>query len=218
MDDRTSDLKNSVDLDRFRLRHFIENLQGSDQLDIREDKVDLADMAAIMQGNPKAVWFKKAGPEGVEVVGNVVGGRERVARALGVDKKAIVEELLRRLKLPGQLIPLSREEAPVQQVVLTGDDIDVLKMPVHLQHAFDGAPYISGNCRFLHRSGDRTFQLRPAPADDAGPEGDGRRSQCAQRLARDLYGGTGARREAACSLCAWHASRRSYCRDDETAR
>jgi UbiD family decarboxylase len=148
MDDRTSDLKNSIDLDRFRLRHFIENLKGSDQLDIREDKVDLADMAEIMQGNPKAVWFKKAGPEGVEVVGNVVGGRERLARALGVEKKAIVEELLRRLKLPGQLIPLSREEAPVQQVVLTGDDIDVLKMPVHLQHAFDGAPYISATVDF----------------------------------------------------------------------
>ncbi len=148
MDDRTSDLKNSIDLDRFRLRNFIENLQGSDQLDIREEPVALSDMAAVMQGNPKAVWFKKAGPEGVEVVGNVVGGRERLARALGVDQKAIVEELLRRLSLPAQLIKLSREEAPVQQVVITGDDIDVLKMPVHLQHAFDGAPYISATVDF----------------------------------------------------------------------
>ena len=76
MDDQTThDLKNSIDLDQFRLRNFIEGLDGSDQLDIREDRVDLADMAAIMQGNPKAVWFKKAGPEGVEVVGNLVGGR-----------------------------------------------------------------------------------------------------------------------------------------------
>jgi 2,5-furandicarboxylate decarboxylase 1 len=167
MDDRTSDLKNSVDLDRFRLRHFIENLQGSDQLEVREEKVDLADMAEIMQGNSKAVWFKKAGPEGVEVVGNVVGGRERLARALGVENKAIVEELLRRLKLPGQLIPLTREEAPVQQVVLTGDDIDVLKMPVHLQHAFDGAPYISATVDFcvdpatgLSNCGLRRLMLR----------------------------------------------------------
>lgn len=75
MDDRsTQDLENSIDLDRFRLRTFIDSLRGTDQLDVREESVDLADMAAIMHGNAKAVWFKKAGPEGVEVVGNVVGG------------------------------------------------------------------------------------------------------------------------------------------------
>jgi 2,5-furandicarboxylate decarboxylase 1 len=168
MDDRTTQqLKNSIDIDKFRLRTFIESLKGSDQLDIREDKVDLADMAAVMQGNPKAVWFKKAGPEGVEVVGNVVGGRERLARAFGVDQKAIVEELLRRLALPPQIVTLSREEAPVQQVVITGDDIDVLKMPAHLQHAFDGAPYISATVDFcvdpatgLSNCGLRRLMLR----------------------------------------------------------
>jgi 2,5-furandicarboxylate decarboxylase 1 len=168
MDDRTTQqLKNSIDIDKFRLRTFIESLKGSDQLDIREDKVDLADMAAVMQGNPKAVWFKKAGPEGVEVVGNVVGGRERLARAFGVDQKAIVEELLRRLALPPQIVTLSREEAPVQQVVITGDDIDVLKMPAHLQHALDGAPYISATVDFcvdpatgLSNCGLRRLMLR----------------------------------------------------------
>ena len=168
MDDRTThDLKNSIDLDRFRLRTFIESLDGSDQLDIREDKVDLADMAAIMQGNTKAVWFKKAGPEGVEVVGNVVGGRERLARALGVPKAEVIQELQRRLKLPQQLVEITRNEAPVQQVVVTGDDIDVLKLPAHLQHAFDGAPYISATVDFtidpatgLSNCGIRRLMLR----------------------------------------------------------
>ena len=168
MDDRTSkDLKNSIDLDRFRLRSFVETLQGTDQLDVRADKVDLADMAAIMQGNSKAVWFKKAGPEGAEVVGNVTGGRERLARAFGVAKENIVEELLRRLALPAQLVELTREEAPVQQVVLTGDDIDLLKLPAHLQHAYDGAPYISATVDFsidpatgLSNCGMRRLMLR----------------------------------------------------------
>ncbi len=168
MDDQTSqNLKNSIDIDRFRLRNFIESLEGTDQLDVRNDKVDLADMAAIMQGNPKAVWFKNAGPEGAEVVGNVVGGRERLARALGVPKEAIVEELLRRLSLPPVLVELTREEAPVQQIVVTGDDIDALKLPAHLQHAFDGAPYISATVDFsidpatgLSNCGLRRLMLR----------------------------------------------------------
>ncbi len=168
MDDRTThDTKHSIDLDQFRLRNFIESLLSTDQLDVREDKVDLADMAAIMQGNPRAVWFKKAGPEGVEVVGNVVGGRERLARALGVPREEIVTELQRRLKLQPQLVEITRNDAPVQQVVITGDDIDVLKLPAHLQHAFDGAPYISATVDFtvdpatgLSNCGIRRLMLR----------------------------------------------------------
>ncbi len=159
-------VKDSVDVDRFRLRNFIEDL-GPDQLDIRENRVELADMAAIMQGNPKAVWFKNAGPEGAEVVGNVTGGRERLARAFGVAKENIVEEMLRRLALPPVLVELACEAAPVQQVVITGDDIDVLTLPVHLQHAFDGAPYISATVDFsidpatgLSNCGLRRLMLR----------------------------------------------------------
>ncbi len=148
MDDNSNTgTRAGLDLDRFRLRNFVENL-GSDHLEIHEEPVALADMAAIMQANPKAVLFRKAGPEGHEVVGNVMGSRERAAMAFGVTPDKIATEMQRRLRQPAQLVTLSREEAPVQQVVITGEEIDVLKMPAHLQHAFDGAPYISATVDF----------------------------------------------------------------------
>ena len=131
------------DLDRFRLRNFIEELIDTDQLDIRDERVDLADVATILQGNEKAVWFRNIGGEGVELVGNVVGGRERLARAFGVKASELRQELERRLKLKPEFIELARADAPVQEIVITGDDIDVTKLPVHLQHAADGAPFIS---------------------------------------------------------------------------
>ncbi|MGE3248027.1 MAG: UbiD family decarboxylase, partial [Beijerinckiaceae bacterium] len=146
MDDNAA-ARAGLDLDRFRLRNFVENL-GPDQLDIREEPVALSDMAAVMQGNGKAVLFRKAGPDGQEVVGNVIGSRERAALAFGVEPGKIAEEMQRRLRLKPELVQLTRDEAPVQQVVLTGDDIDVLKLPAHLQHAFDGAPYISATVDF----------------------------------------------------------------------
>ncbi len=131
------------DLDRFRLRNYIEDLIDTDQLDIRDERVDLADVAAILQGNDKAVWFRNIGGENVELVGNVVGGRERLARAFGVPSNQLRQELERRLKLKPEFIELTRATAPVQEVVITGDDIDITKLPTHLQHAADGAPYIS---------------------------------------------------------------------------
>ena len=33
----------------------------------------------------------------------------------------------------------------MQQVVLTGDDADLTKLPVHFQHGYDGAPFISAS-------------------------------------------------------------------------
>jgi 2,5-furandicarboxylate decarboxylase 1 len=72
------------DLDRFRLRRFIESLAGTDELERRDAPVDLADVAKILDGNPRAVHFLAAGPEQQELVGNVVSSRSRIARAFGV--------------------------------------------------------------------------------------------------------------------------------------
>jgi UbiD family decarboxylase len=38
---------------------------------------------------------------------------------------------------------VDRDQAPVQAVVLTGAEADMTRLPVHLQHALDGAPYLS---------------------------------------------------------------------------
>ena len=155
------------DLDRFRLRNFIEELIDTDQLDIRDERVDLAEVAEILQGNEKAVWFRNIGGEGVELVGNAVGGRERLARAFGVKASELRQELERRLKLKPEFIELARADAPVQEVVITGDDIDVTRLPVHLQHAADGAPFISATIDYtidpetgLTNAGLRRLMLR----------------------------------------------------------
>ncbi|MBN8293289.1 UbiD family decarboxylase [Rhodobacter sp. NTK016B] len=131
----------SLDLDRFSLRRFVEAMRQADELDIREEPVDLVDVAAILQNNPKAVWFKNAG--GQELIGNVVGSRSRLAMAFGVPPGEVALEVKRRLSNKPQLVELRRDEAPVQQVVQMPDEADLLDFPVHLQHGMDGAPYIS---------------------------------------------------------------------------
>ena len=73
-------LHRSEQLDRFRLRNFIEEL-GDDELDVHKEPVDLADVAAILHGNPKAVWFRHINGSALQLAGNVVGSRSRLARA-----------------------------------------------------------------------------------------------------------------------------------------
>ena len=147
MDDRAAPATSArLDLDRFGLRRYLESLKGSNQLEIVETPVALADVAARLSGSENAIWFKNAG--GSELVGNVVGSRERLARAFGAPTHDVTLEVERRLKNKPEIVELASHAAPVHQVVQTGDAVDVTALPVHLQHALDGAPFISASIDF----------------------------------------------------------------------
>jgi UbiD family decarboxylase len=134
-----------ADFDRFRLRSFVDLLAREGELDVVEKPIDLIDIGKHLDGNPKAVLFRAAGPERAELVGNVVGGRRRLALAFGVKEQELLPETLRRLKQPIAPVEVASSDAPVHQVILTGDDADFTKLPVHLQHGFDGGIYISAS-------------------------------------------------------------------------
>src|ERR1700680_2873798 len=85
-----------AELARFRLRRFVEGL-AADECETRSEPVDLADLAEIFEGNPKAVLFRAAGPDRQETVGNVAGSRSRLAHAFGVKPQALLAEIQRRL-------------------------------------------------------------------------------------------------------------------------
>ncbi|MDB5406265.1 MAG: UbiD family decarboxylase [Rhodospirillales bacterium] len=135
----------NIDFARFRLRDFVESLTDGGELEIRSEATDLADVAAALYCNPNAVHFQKTGAEGAELVGNVNASRSRLARAFGVGKQEILAEILRRLKNSPEIIEVSRGAAPVQEIVLMGDDADLTRLPIHLQHGADGGPYISAS-------------------------------------------------------------------------
>lgn len=135
----------AVDLDRFRLRRFVEELARTDELETREEPISLADVAAVLEGNPRAVLFRAVGPEQQELVGNVTGSRSRLARAFGVAPGALLPEIQRRLRNRPAIVEIPREQAPCQEVVLTGEEADLTTLPVHLQHGADGGPYISAS-------------------------------------------------------------------------
>ncbi len=139
---------NAVDFERFRLRRFIESL-GAEELDTYNAAIDLVGIAEVMEGNPKAVLFRSAGPERAELVGNVMGSRTRIAAAFGVKPHDLMKEVTRRLGNTPEIFEVAGAEAPCQAVVLTAADADLTKLPVHLQHGADGGPYISASIDYV---------------------------------------------------------------------
>ena len=137
-----------MDLDRFRLRAFLDTLRRAGQLEEKDGPFELAEIAAVLDGNPRAVLFRNVGPEGWELVGNVDASRERLALAFETPVAGLVEEVQRRLRRAPEITEVTRAEAPVQQVVLTDEAADLTTLPVHLQHGFDGGLYISSSTDF----------------------------------------------------------------------
>lgn len=139
----------TIDMNNFRLRTFMDALVAAGECIVHSDPIDLVDIAALLDGNEKAVWFKAAGPERAELVGNVMGSRRRLAMAFGVADAELPRVLRARSQNAIAPVEVTSEEAPVHQIVLTGDAADLCALPVSLQHGQDGAPYISASIDFV---------------------------------------------------------------------
>ncbi len=144
----SSQPKAACDLDRFRLRRFVDQLVERGECEVHDRPIDLIDIAAVLDGNPRATLFKSAGPEKAELVGNVMGTRRRLALALETEERELLTTLSRRLDNLIAPIKFASSDAPVHDVMLRGEDADLCALPVHLQHGLDGAPYISASLDF----------------------------------------------------------------------
>src|SRR5262245_54032676 len=113
-----------VDFDRYRLRTFVEALDDA-ELERRPSTTKLSELAAALEGNPRAVLFEAAGREGHALVGNALASRTRFAAAFGVTPQSLLPEILKRLRNKPEFVEVGHEQAPVQQVVATGADIDL---------------------------------------------------------------------------------------------
>lgn len=84
---------------------------------------------------------------GARVLTNMLGSsKERYALAVGLDPKASMRELIAATRaIVKRRIPpvmVSREQAPVNEVVLKGDQIDLTQLPVPKFWPADGGPFI----------------------------------------------------------------------------
>jgi 2,5-furandicarboxylate decarboxylase 1 len=83
---------------------------------------------------------------GFRLATNIYATRERCALALGLRREAALQglslEYARReeRRIPPELV--ARPDAPVKQVVLRGEDVDLRRLPIVRHHDMDAGPYI----------------------------------------------------------------------------
>src|SRR6202051_4586218 len=133
----------TIDFDKYRLRSFVERLIELGEVEIHERPVPLTALSPIIERTDKAVLFKKAGPEQVELVAKTAGNRKRLAAAFETSEEKLYDVYFKRLANPQPLVEVPSGDAPVHQIKITGKDVDLTKLPFHPQHAYDGSCYMS---------------------------------------------------------------------------
>ena len=91
----------NIDLDKFRLRRFVERLIDMGEMEVRDEPVPLTRLSEIIESTPKGVLFRQAGPEKLEVAAKVAGGRARLAAAFDTTLDKLYH---RRLATPQETV------------------------------------------------------------------------------------------------------------------
>src|SRR5262249_10406696 len=140
---RSAGIARGLDLEKHRLRRFVERLIDMGEVDVHDDPVPLTALSEMIEASEQAQLFRRAGPERVEIVAKTAGSRKRLAAAFDTTEKQEGQTYFERLSIPQEIIEIPSADAPVHQVVMEGTDVDLTRLPFHPQHAFDGSSYIS---------------------------------------------------------------------------
>lgn len=94
------------------------------------------------RSNPPALLFRHVDGFSIPVLANVFASRKRIARILGLEESQLISGwpaiASRRIK------PEMSTEAPVKQVITTGDDVNLWDYPIPVHFETDAGRYISG--------------------------------------------------------------------------
>ena len=125
-----------IDTEKYRLRRFLAHLIELGEVEVHDEPASLTRLSSIIETTSKAVLFKQAGPEHVELVAKTAGNRRRLAAAFDATEDKLYDAYFARLANPQPLVEISSRDAPVHEVVLTGRDVDLSRLPFHPQHAY----------------------------------------------------------------------------------
>lgn len=131
------------------LREYLTLLREKGWLDVISEPRDLSSLADTMRQQEKAertVLFDNIAGYDCPMVNNLFANRSFLAAVFDCPPDQVIEEFARRYDR--RIPPVLVENAPVQTIVHTGADIDILRYPF-IQHApKDGGRYISAGVVF----------------------------------------------------------------------
>src|SRR5262245_54118028 len=136
------DMNERTDISKETFRGFLERLRAAGELvDIRQP-VDIRHIATLVDQAETALHFHDVIGYDIPVVSGLIRTRERAIVSMGCSSYGEIEEKLQR-GIDKPVPPRYVENAAHKQVVQTGDQVDLYKLPIPMCSVYDGGPMIT---------------------------------------------------------------------------
>ncbi len=106
-----------------------------------DPRTQLAELILLAERRGQAVLFENVAGAAVPCVANVVGDRDMLGLALGVPGQDVLHTFMARSQ--HRLPPVLVRDAPVQEVVRQGDQVDLGQLPLAVHSEKDAGPYLT---------------------------------------------------------------------------
>ena len=124
------------------LKDWLDELEAHDLLARVSHQVHVNQLATLIEQNHRqATLFEDIQGYDLPLAANTFSNRAMMALALGCQEDGILAALTE--KRQARIAPVVVAEAPCQEIVVAGEDVNLAALPLHLQHELDGAPYLS---------------------------------------------------------------------------
>jgi 2,5-furandicarboxylate decarboxylase 1 len=122
-------------------RDYIDTLKKNDELTVISKTTDLRDVAALVPQSDKALLFTNVHGYAMPVASGLLQSRNRIALGMQTPYEKIEAKL--RTAMDHPIKPRRVERAPVKDVILTKNKVDLYQLPVPVFSVMDGGPMIT---------------------------------------------------------------------------
>lgn len=123
-------------------RNFLDELRAADELiDIRQP-VDIRHVSTLVDQSDKAIIFHDVIGYDMPLLSGIIRTQRRTTLGMGCTEYAQIEQKLQR-GIDNPIPPKYVATSPAKEVIHTGDDIDLFRIPIPLSSIFDGGPMIT---------------------------------------------------------------------------
>nr|TFG52120.1 MAG: UbiD family decarboxylase [Hyphomicrobiales bacterium] len=123
-------------------REFLERLRDAGEMIDLKQAIDIRHIATLVDQSPKALFFHNVIGYDMPVVSGIIRSRERAIMSMGCKEYSEIEFKLQKA-IDKPVAPKMVASSPTREMVATGEDVDLFKIPIPMSSIFDGGPMIT---------------------------------------------------------------------------
>ena len=124
------------------LRQFTERLRQEGELIDLHQPIDIRHIATLVDLSDKAILFHNVIGYDMPVLSGIVRSQKRAIMSVGCSTFREIEDKLQK-GISSPIPPNRVTTSSTEEIIWTGDEVDLFKLPIPMSSIYDGGPMIT---------------------------------------------------------------------------